>query len=59
MARLMADPDGDPDELAHENPTNWRARRPTPPPETAHRGAALARAALRPAHDDQPEGPTP
>lgn len=45
VGRLLADPTATPADLAHHAPESWRVPR-VPSPSTAHRGAALARAAL-------------
>ncbi|WP_435610932.1 hypothetical protein [Streptomyces sp. C10-9-1] len=47
VGRLMADPDAQPTDLLPAVPEPWRQRRRIPPPDTAHRGAAAVRAALR------------
>ncbi|MFK0172663.1 hypothetical protein ACIQU5_28090 [Streptomyces sp. NPDC090306] len=44
--RLMADPGAQPGDLVAAAPEPWRRRRPTQDADTAHRGAAAARAAL-------------
>lgn len=46
LAQLIADPDAEPADLLAGAPEQWRHRRRPPEPETAHRGAAAARAAL-------------
>jgi hypothetical protein len=46
VAQLIADPSAEPPDLLAEIPELWRQRRRPPGPETAHRGAAAARAAL-------------
>ncbi|MFF8406971.1 hypothetical protein ACF06P_35760 [Streptomyces sp. NPDC015684] len=46
VAQLMADPDAEPADLLAARPEAWRHRRRPSGPETAHRGAAAARAAL-------------
>ncbi|MFJ6841413.1 hypothetical protein ACIQRE_01950 [Streptomyces griseoluteus] len=46
VAQLIADPAGEPRDLLAGVPEPWRHRRRPPGPETAHRGAAAARAAL-------------
>lgn len=59
LTRLMCDPGATPDELAHDAPRPWQARRLPQPAETAHRGAARARAASTSTTDitdTQPEG---
>ncbi|MEV7422832.1 hypothetical protein [Streptomyces sp. NPDC091212] len=45
VARLLADPEAEPADLVPAREP-WRHRRPAQGPETAHRGAAAARAAL-------------
>jgi hypothetical protein len=44
--RLLADPAAQPGELLAAVPEPWRRRRPAQDANTAHRGAAAARAAL-------------
>ncbi|MFE6362919.1 hypothetical protein ACFVP3_23335 [Streptomyces sp. NPDC057806] len=51
VAHLIADPTAEPPDLLAEIPDSWRQRRRPPGPETAHRGAAAARAALRPTNE--------
>ncbi|MGW6911490.1 hypothetical protein [Streptomyces sp. NPDC054940] len=46
IAQLIADPQAEPPDLLAATPEAWRTRRRLPAPETAHRGAAAARAAL-------------
>ncbi|MET7776261.1 hypothetical protein ABZU94_10715 [Streptomyces mirabilis] len=46
IAQLIADPDAEPPDLLAQAPEEWRRRRHPSTPETAHRGAAAARAAL-------------
>ncbi|MFF3847989.1 hypothetical protein [Streptomyces sp. NPDC002328] len=46
VAQLIADPQAEPPDLLAARPEPWRHRRDQPGPETAHRGAAAARAAL-------------
>jgi hypothetical protein len=46
VAQLIADPDAEPPDLLAGLPDPWRQRRRPPEPDTAHRGAAAARAAL-------------
>ncbi|MFF7966701.1 hypothetical protein ACFZC3_15205 [Streptomyces sp. NPDC007903] len=46
VAQLIAAPAGEPPDLLAGAPEPWRQRRRPPGPETAHRGAAAARAAL-------------
>ena len=46
VAQMIADPMAEPPDLLSELPDPWRHRRRPPEPETAHRGAAAARAAL-------------
>ncbi|MFF3884106.1 hypothetical protein [Streptomyces sp. NPDC001914] len=45
VAQLIADPEAEPPDLLAGSPDAWRYR-PRPAPDTAHRGAAAARAAL-------------
>ncbi|MEV7684513.1 hypothetical protein [Streptomyces bungoensis] len=47
VAQLIADPDAEPPDLLAAQPEAWRHRRRPPGPETAHRGAAAVRAALK------------
>lgn len=56
MGRLMGDPDATPAELAHAAPQPWRRRPEVQGAETAHRGAAAARAALHQPATDHQEG---
>ncbi|MFE2469778.1 hypothetical protein [Streptomyces mirabilis] len=46
VAQLIADPNAEPPDLLAQAPEAWRRRRHPSTPETAHRGAAAARAAL-------------
>ncbi|MFJ2719429.1 hypothetical protein [Streptomyces sp. NPDC087437] len=46
VAQLIADPDAEPPDLLTARPEAWRHRRRPPGADTAHRGAAAARAAL-------------
>ncbi|MFF9310152.1 hypothetical protein ACF1BS_04495 [Streptomyces sp. NPDC014748] len=46
VAQLIADPRAEPPDLLPGTPEAWRQRRRPPGPDTAHRGAAAARAAL-------------
>ncbi|MFI5973591.1 hypothetical protein [Streptomyces sp. NPDC051452] len=46
VTQLIADPDAEPPDLLAARPDAWRHRRRPPGPDTAHRGAAAARAAL-------------
>ncbi|WAZ20234.1 hypothetical protein STRCI_001335 [Streptomyces cinnabarinus] len=48
VAQLIADPKAEPPDLLAAIPEAWRQRRRPQAPETAHRGAAAARAALHP-----------
>jgi len=54
IVRLAADPDAGPHDLTLNAPDAWRQRRQPQPADTAHRGAALARAAVHRTHP--PEG---
>lgn len=55
LVRLMTEPEAMPRDLQLTARDAWRVRRPVPPPDTAHRGAALARAAVQRTH--QPDSP--
>lgn len=46
LTQLITDPDAEPPDLLAAAPEPWRRRRPAPEADTAHRGAAAARAAL-------------
>ncbi|MER5909537.1 hypothetical protein ABT124_03275 [Streptomyces sp. NPDC001982] len=46
VAQLIADPEAEPPDLLAARPEAWRHRRRPPGPDTYHRGAAAARAAL-------------
>ncbi|MGW1796868.1 hypothetical protein ACWCQN_12865 [Streptomyces sp. NPDC001984] len=46
VAQLIADPEAEPPDLLAGRPEAWRHRRRPPGPDTYHRGAAAARAAL-------------
>ncbi|WP_329214948.1 hypothetical protein OG352_05600 [Streptomyces sp. NBC_01485] len=52
IAQLIADPDAEPPDLVAGMPEPWRHRRQPPAPDTAHRGAAAARAALHHTESD-------
>lgn len=47
IGRMLADPGAEPPDLIAAAPEPWRRRRPSPGADTAHRGAAAARAALQ------------
>lgn len=46
VGRMLADPAAEPPDLIAASPEPWRHRRPSQDADTAHRGAAAARAAL-------------
>jgi len=51
VTQLIVDPEAQPGDLIPSAPELWMRRRTPPGPETAHRGAAAARAALTPPPD--------